>query len=205
MPLGAARRRRLPWTRAAGAVAPVAKEVTMDSRPDSSPPVGQPQRPLLGLRRKPGRLALAVFRMPLNAYRHDAGWVLGRTFLEFTHVGRRTGQPHDAVAMVLRYDELHREAVICSGWGPQTDWFQNLRAGPAVTVRLGRGSFTPVQRFLTDDEAFDVVVHFRTQHPHRLRLITSILGWGDLRDDDAAREFVRTHPFVAFRPAASHP
>jgi hypothetical protein len=28
-----------------------------------------------------------------------------------------------------------------------------------------------------------------------------LLGWGDLRRDDAIRAFVRRHPFVAFRPA----
>lgn len=116
-------------------------------------PARRKDRPLLGLRRRPGRLALALFRMPLNAYRHGAGVLLGRTFLQLTHVGRKTGLPHNAVAM--------------------------------------------------DDEAFDVAIRFRRQHPHRLRLISSILGWGDLRDDARVRRFVQTHPFVAFRPAAS--
>lgn len=67
-------------------------------------------------RREPGRLALALFRMPLRAYRHDAGWMLGHTFVEFTHVGRKKGQPHDAVAMVLHYDDTTREAVVCALW-----------------------------------------------------------------------------------------
>jgi hypothetical protein len=39
----------------------------------SREPGSRPRKPLLGLRRKPGRLALAVFRMPLRAYPHDAG------------------------------------------------------------------------------------------------------------------------------------
>jgi hypothetical protein len=138
-------------------------------------------------------LALALFRIPLNAYRHGAGALLGRTFLQLTHVGRKTGQRHDAVAMVLCYDEAARQAVTCAGWGPETDWIRNLRAAPAVEARL----------FLSDDEAFDVATRFRRQHPHRLRLISSILGWGDLRDDARVRRFVQTHPFVAFRPAAS--
>lgn len=87
------------------------------SAPDTSAYVAQ-RRPLLGLRRKPGRLALALFRMPLRAYRHNAGWMLGRTFVEFTHLGRNTGQPHQTVAMVLRYDEVTRESVICAARGP---------------------------------------------------------------------------------------
>src|SRR4051812_28627369 len=170
----------------------------MTITPVAPPPIHQ-RRPLLGLRRKPGRVALMFMRMPLRAYRHDAGWMLGHTFVEFTHIGRTSGEPHEAVAMVLRYDEDTHEVVICAGW-PETDWYRNLRAGPAAKVQLAREWFTPKHRFLTEGEAFDVVVQFRRAHPHRLRLITKIFDWGDLRDNDAVREFVRVHPFVAFRP-----
>ena len=31
--------------------------------------------------------------------------------------------------------------------------------------------------------------------------MTRVLGWGDLHSDVALRDFVHTHPFVAFRPA----
>ena len=148
-------------------------------------------------------MALALFRMPLKAYRHDAGALLGRTFLQLTHVGRKTGQSHDAVAMVLRYEETTHEAVICAGWGPETDWVRNLRAGPAAKVQLGGESFAPEHRFLGDDEAFDVVTRFRRAHPYRLLLISGILGWGDLRESARVRRFIQTHPFVAFRPATT--
>ena len=88
------------------------------------------QRPLLGLRGTPGRLALAVFRTPLWLYRRGWGWLLGRTFLMLVHVGRKTGQPHDMVAMILADDRDSGEVVIFSGWGPDVDWLSNLRAGP---------------------------------------------------------------------------
>jgi deazaflavin-dependent oxidoreductase (nitroreductase family) len=169
---------------------------------DTSHSAGR-DRPLLGLRGTPGRLALAVFRLPLKAYQHNAGPAVGRTFLAFTHVGRKTGQPHQTVAMVARYDEATGEAVIVAGWGPQADWYRNLQAHPALQVQLGGQTFTPVQRFLTDEEAFAVVVQFRRDHPHRLRFFSRVLGWGDLRDDVRVRSFVDTHPFVAFRPAES--
>ena len=166
----------------------------------ATPVPGGSRRPLLGLRHKPGRLAVAVFRLPLKAYQHNAGPAVGRTFLAFTHLGRKTGQPHQTVAMVARYDKATGEAVICAGWGPQTDWYRNLQAHPAVQVQLGGQTFIPQQRFLTEEEAFDVIVQFRREHPHRLRFFSTVLGWGDLRDDAQVREFVLTHPFVAFRP-----
>lgn len=159
-------------------------------------------RPVWGLRDKPGRLALAVFRMPLRVYRRHPERMPGRTFVKFVHTGRRTGNPHEAVAMVLRYDDATHEAVICAAWGPETDWVRNLRAAPAVSVQLGRESFVPQQRFLSDDEAFGVATAFRRDHPARMRMFAAILGWGDLRDDSAVRTFVRTHPFVAFRRVA---
>ena len=157
------------------------------------------RRPLLGLRCTPGRLALAVFRLPLFLYRNGWGWMLGRTFLMLEHVGRRTGKPYETVAMVLGDDADIGEVVICSGWGPHVDWLENLRAGPARQIRIGRDCFFPQHRFLTDDEAFATATAFRDRHPHRLRLIAAILGWGDLRGDDAVRRFVDGHPFVAFR------
>src|SRR4051794_34786731 len=55
----------------------------------------RPARPLFGFRRRPGRLALAVMRMPLRAYHHGAGAIFGRVFVQFTHVGRQAQQPYE--------------------------------------------------------------------------------------------------------------
>jgi len=160
---------------------------------------------MLGLRRTPGRLALAVFRTPLWLYRRGWGWLLGRTFLMLVHVGRKTGQPHDMVAMVLDDDRDTGEVVILSGWGPDVDWLSNLRAGPAREVRIGRDRFVPGHRFLSEHEAVAVIAAFRRRHPGRVRLATAILGWGDLRSDSEVRDFVRAHPFVALHPVAIAP
>src|SRR5207344_1827206 len=89
---------------------------------------GRRAKPLLGVRRQPGRLALAVFRLPLPLYQRGWGWLLGQTFLLVTHAGRKTGKRRETVAMVLTYDPQAQEAVICSGWGPNTDWIRNIRA-----------------------------------------------------------------------------
>ena len=107
-----------------------------------------PRKPLLGLRHRPGRLALMIFRLPLVLYQHGLGWTLGHTFLLLEHTGRKTGQRHSAVAQALKYDPSTREAVICAAWGPNTNWLRNIRARPAERIQIGRESFTPHQRFL---------------------------------------------------------
>ena len=158
-------------------------------------------RPLLGLRRRPGRLALAVFRLPLVLYRRGWGRLLGRTFMLLVHAGRRTGQPHLMTAMVMRYDPTTREVVIFSGWGSNSDWVRNLRARPALRVEVGSESYTPQHRFLSEDESAAVASDFVRRHPYRVRLASRILGWPDLHSEPVLRDFVRTHPFVALRPA----
>src|SRR5690242_16222732 len=170
------------------------------STTQTAPPTAQP-RSLFGLRDTPGRLALVVFRGPLQLYRRGLGWLLGRTLVLLVHIGRKTGAPHETVAMVLADDRTSHEVVIASAWGPGADWMRNLNALPAREVRIGRESFTPEHRFLTDDEAVGVAREFRRRHPWRLRLMSTILGWGDLRDDDVLTAFASSHPFVALRPA----
>jgi deazaflavin-dependent oxidoreductase (nitroreductase family) len=166
----------------------------------ASHPAGRRATPLLGLRRRPGRLALAVFRLPLPLYRRGWGWLLGDTFLLLVHAGWKTGKPYSTVAMVLSYDPQSHEAVICSAWGKETDWIRNIRAHPALRVQIGRESFTPGQRFLSEDESVAVVAAFQRRHPYRSRLLASVMGWGDFRSAAAVREFVSTRPFISLWP-----
>jgi deazaflavin-dependent oxidoreductase (nitroreductase family) len=164
---------------------------------------GSRSRPLLGLRRQPGRLALGFMRLPRPLYHRGWGRLLGHTFLLIVHEGRKTSQRHETVAMALSYDAETGEAVVCSAWGPNAQWVRNLRAHPALQIQIGDETYTPAQRFLDEDEAVAVGLEFQRCHPRRLRLFAAILGWGDLRTEPAIRAFVHDRPFVSFRPAQS--
>ena len=92
-----------------------------------------------------------------------------------------------------------------AAWGPDTEWIRNLRAHPALEIQIGRERFAPEQHFLSEDEAVAVALEFRRRHPWRLRLFAVILSWGDLSTEPAMRDFVRSRPFVSFRPAPDVP
>ena len=160
-------------------------------------------RPLLGLRRQPGRLALAAMRVPRPLYHRGWGWMLDHIFLLIAHQGRKTGKRRETVAMALAYDPDTREAVVFSAWGPNTEWIRNLRAHPALQIQIGREAYVPEQRFLSEDESVAVVREFQRCHPWRTRFFAAILGWGDLSSETVVREFVRSRPFVSFRPTRS--
>ena len=82
---------------------------------------------------------------------------------------------------------------------------RNLRAHPALQIQIGRDTYVPEQHFLSEDEAVAVALEFRRRHPWRLRLFAVILSWGDLSTEPAMRDFVRSRPFVSFRPAPALP
>jgi deazaflavin-dependent oxidoreductase (nitroreductase family) len=144
-------------------------------------------------------------RLPKPLYHQGLGRLLGHSFLLIIHQGRKTGKRRETVAMALTYDPKKREAVVCSAWGPNTEWLRNLRAHPALQIQIGGESYAPEQRFLSEDAAVVVATEFRDHHPWRLRLFSTILGWGDLSSEVAVRELVRTRPFVAFQPAHALP
>jgi deazaflavin-dependent oxidoreductase (nitroreductase family) len=139
-------------------------------------------------------------RLPRPLYHRGWGRLLGHTFLLITHEGRKTGLRRETVAMALTYDPETHEAVVCSAWGPDTEWMRNLRAHPALQIQIGRESFVPEQRFLSEDEAVTAGIEFREHHPWRLRLLGTVLGRGHVSSEAAVRELVRNRPFVAFRP-----
>ena len=102
--------------------------------------------------------------------------MLGRTFLEFTRAGRKTGQPHDTVAMILHYDDD-------PGSGSSAPRGIRTPTGPATCVQPRRGPSGPgatgTRRstgFLSAGEALDVAAAFRREHRHRLHLLQFVLG-----------------------------
>ena|SRR5690242_18688307 len=108
------------------------------------------RRPLLGLRSEPGRVALWFMRLPRPLYHHGWGWLLGRTFLLITHEGRTTGKRRETMAMALAHDPKTDETVVCSAWGPTTQWMRNLQAHPRTadpgwTPDLRPGAAFPVR------------------------------------------------------------
>jgi deazaflavin-dependent oxidoreductase (nitroreductase family) len=158
-------------------------------------PAGRGSKPLLGLRRRPGRVALEVFRLPQLLYRHGWGWLLGDTFLLLVHAGRKTGKRYSTVAMVLQYEPRTREAVICSAWDREADWIRNIRAHPALQVQIGRQSFIPEQRFLSQDESLAVLAGVPASAPAQVTSDRIGSGLGRPRLG-CCRPRVRQHPAI---------
>lgn len=150
-----------------------------------------------------------TFAAPNALYRHGLGRVLGRRFLQLTHVGRRTGAPHTVVLEVVRYDPATGEAVVVSGFGEDAQWLRNLRANKDARISFGRAPRRATVRFLGADEAFDAMTGYERRYgilrPALRRTLTLFAGFEYRGTDEDRRRLVGRLPLVAFRPAPPDP
>jgi hypothetical protein len=62
----------------------------------------------------PHGMARTLFRLHL-------GWLLMGQFLLLTHVGRKSGLPHQMILEVLLHDRAKDVYYVMAGWGEQSD------------------------------------------------------------------------------------
>lgn len=157
-------------------------------------------------RQKPAGGFRHVLRIPIHLYRWGLGPLLGDRFVLVTHRGRVTGRTHETPLEVVEHDHVTHEYVVCSGTGPNADWFRNLEASPAIRVRVGNRVWAPAQRFLGVDEAARRFAAYERAHPRAARRLLALMGEG-YDGTDAGRVAMMAHmPMVAFSdtgPAAA--
>ncbi|MBK9715042.1 MAG: nitroreductase family deazaflavin-dependent oxidoreductase [Kouleothrix sp.] len=119
---------------------------------------------------------IPLFKLPLFLYRLRLGWVLGKRFMQITHVGRRSGQVRRTVLAVLRFDEQTKAIYAVSAW-KGSDWYYNIQASPALQVESGFVRYAPVQRTLSPEEITTAFLAYRKHHPIFSRMICRIPGW----------------------------
>jgi deazaflavin-dependent oxidoreductase (nitroreductase family) len=142
---------------------------------------------------------IPVFKLPVFLYRLRLGWLLGKRFMQLTHIGRHSGKVRRTVLAVLRFDEKTREVYSVSAW-KGSDWYYNIQSSPALQVEIGSVRFVPAQRTLSPEEITTAFVEYRKKHPIFSRIICRIPGW---KWDSSYEEFLglaHTLHGVAFQP-----
>ncbi|CAM5703499.1 nitroreductase family deazaflavin-dependent oxidoreductase [Streptomyces canus] len=137
-----------------------------------------------------------AFRLPIRLYRAGLGPLLGKRFLLLHHTGRKSGRKRQVVLEVVSYDKHTDTWIIASGFGPKSDWYQNLRHRPQAAIQFGRRHFTVTAHFLSPGEGADVMADYARRHPRAARRLSSLMGFP--RDDSQAafRKVGEAIPFV---------
>ncbi len=144
-------------------------------------------------------LLIPIFKLPVFLYRLHLGWLLGKRFMQITHVGRHSGKVRRTVLAVLRFDKETKEIYAVSAW-KGSDWYYNIQAAPALQVETGFVRYVPVQRTLSPEEIAATFVEYCKQHPIFSRMICRIPGWKWDSTYEEFLELARTLHGVAFGP-----
>lgn len=132
----------------------------------------------------PEGLKRALFRAPIWVYRAHLGFLFGHRLVYLATRGRRSGLRRDVVVEVTEYNALAGKLVVMSGWGAASDWYRNLRAGPAVAIRLATRTYpAPPHHFLDHDQAAMLLDRYRRAHPWTWRQLAASMGLPRNPDD----------------------
>lgn len=77
----------------------------------------------------------------------DLQQVADESNVEITTIGRKSGKPHTKPIWFV-YDQGH--LYLQAGREGKTDWFQNLKKNPKITLKVGAVSFSGKAQFIDD-------------------------------------------------------
>lgn len=156
------------------------------------------------MRTRTRSLSKWILRAPVRLYAFGAGPLLGHRFLLLSHRGRKTGRSYRCVLEVLSWRPDTGEAIVISGFGTRSNWYQNVVAGGAQEVAIGRGRFTPQIRLLDAEEGVRVLAEYERRNrlaaPVLRRLLPRLTGLPYDGTDQARRRVAQRLPLLGFRP-----
>ncbi len=152
----------------------------------------------------PAGLARLLYRAPVGLYRLGLGRLLGSRFVLLNHVGRKSGQPRQAVLEVVDYDPSTHTCTVVSAWGPQSDWYRNILAEPAVTINFRGRAMAVTADPYSPEASGEAMVTYARRHPGAARSLLDLVGYEvSGSEEDYRRVGSEKLRFVALRPRLS--
>ena len=149
----------------------------------------------------PGKALRFGLRLPIWLYRARLGWLLGDRFLMLTHTGRKSGLERHTVIEVVQHNKDTDTYYVVSGWGEKSDWYQNIRKDPSVTIRTGGRKFKSIAEIIPVENAIEIVQTYAREHPMAFNELSGLfLGERMKPGSDAPQRIAEKMPMVAFHP-----
>lgn len=137
-----------------------------------------------------------AMRLPVMLFRAGLGPLFGKRLLLLHHTGRVSGLDHMTPLEVVAYDPTGASWTVASGFGPQADWYQNLRHRPKTVIQVGNHYNAVTARFLCPDEGAEVMADYARRHPRTARRLCAFMGFPPKGTEASFREAGRAIPFV---------
>ena len=104
--------------------------------------------------------ATAVAQAEKPITKADLQQVANESNVEITTSGRKSGKPHTKPIWFV-YDQGH--LYLQAGREGKTDWYQNLKKNPQLTLKIGALTFTGKARFIEEEQETERIHNLFTQ------------------------------------------
>ena len=149
--------------------------------------------------RPPRGFSRLVWRLPIGLYRAHLGWLITSHFLLLEHVGRKSGQARQAVLEVLKRDKANDVYYLAAGFGPSSDWYQNLLKTPRAKIKSGFRKADVLAEVLSIEEAGEIIMDYARRYPTAIRTLAKIIGYEVGKGEVDYRVFAKMVPIVALK------
>ncbi|MFI8520933.1 nitroreductase family deazaflavin-dependent oxidoreductase [Streptomyces sp. NPDC085481] len=155
--------------------------------------------------RTPSGWKRRLFRVPIHLFRAGLGPLFGGRLLLLIHTGRKSGRSHEVVLEVVAHDRDQGTWTVASGFGPNAQWYRNLRHTPRVTILFGRRYEVVTAGFPTPEEGGRIMTEYARRHPRAARALCHYMGFTVDGTAAAYRAAGEQIPFVRLRTPWSPP
>ena len=152
--------------------------------------------------RPPRGFSRTMWRLPIWLYRAHLGWLITSHFLLLEHTGRKSGQARQAVLEILKHDKASDVYYLAAGFGPSSDWYQNLLKTPQAKIQSGFHKADVIAEVLSVDEAERIIMDYARCYPAAIRTLAKIIGYEVKKGEVDYREFAKVVPIVALKVVA---
>ena len=147
----------------------------------------------------PGRLLQRLYRFPVYLYTWGLGWMFGKRFVLFQHVGRKSGKHYQTVVEVVEIEKNTSNVIVVAGYGFRTQWYQNLHHMQTTTIQLGKHKFQVRIELLSPEDGADIMARYYQRYGKVTGVLFSILGYEWDVTEQAVIQVARDHlRFVRF-------
>ena len=141
-----------------------------------------------------------LYQSPKWLYRARLGFVFGSRFLLLEHKGRKSGNVYQTPLEVAHHDPERDEYIVTSGTGTKADWYRNIQANQAVAIWIGSHRYPTAARFLTAEQAVEVMKIYEEKHPKTAAKLESMMGVSHEETQESWIAMMEQIPMVAFTP-----
>ena len=146
-----------------------------------------------------------LWRAPIWFYRLGLGGLFGKRFLLLNHIGRKSGQPRQAIIEIVKMDSQNNIYYSVSGFGEKAQWFQNIIHTPKVDIQVGNHKMVARVERLTIEDGEAILLEYSQQHPIALRELSKILNLPYDGSPESVREMAKVLPVIAFHTQKGNP